>query len=98
MTQGLAVLRGGHIGGHIVLENVRYFTVKCDFRKINKNKKKARNPSKIKAFRTFCWQGQKGLVSPAGSVGASKHLRCLEVSPGDPHPSARSACLVFRTI
>ena len=61
MAQGLAVLRGGHIGGHIVLENVRYFTVKCDFGKINKNKKKARNPSKIKAFRTFLWQGQKDL-------------------------------------
>jgi len=35
MAQGLAVLHGGHIGGHIVLENVRYFTVKCDFRKID---------------------------------------------------------------
>lgn len=32
MTQELAVLRGGHIGGHIVLENVRYFTVICDLR------------------------------------------------------------------
>ena len=60
MTQGLTVLCGGHIGGRIVLENVRYFTVKCDFRKINKKKKKARNPSKIKVFRTFLWQGQKG--------------------------------------
>ena len=48
MAQGLAVLRGGHIGGHIVLENVRYFTVNCVFVKINKNKKKARNPCKIK--------------------------------------------------
>ena len=37
------------------------------------------------------WQGQKDLVSPAGSVGASA-LRA-EVSTGDPHPSTRSACL-----
>ena len=44
------------------------------------------------------WQGQKDFFSPAGSVGASKHLRCLEVSTGDPHPSTRSACLVFRTV
>lgn len=36
------------------------------------------------------WQGQKDLVSPAGSVGASA-LRA-EVSTGDPHPSTRSAC------
>jgi len=35
----------------------------------------------------FSWQGQKDLVSPAGSVGASA-LRA-EVSAGDPHPSAR---------
>ena len=42
------------------------------------------------------WQGQKDLVSPAGSVGASA-LRA-EVSTGDPHPSTRSACLVFRTV
>ena len=34
----------------------------------------------------FSWQGQKDLVSPAGSVGASA-LRA-EVSTGDPHPSA----------
>ena len=40
------------------------------------------------------WQGQKGLVSPAGSVGASA-LRA-EVSTGDPHPSTRSACRVFK--
>ena len=38
----------------------------------------------------FSWQGQKDLVSPAGSVGASA-LRA-EVSAGDPHPSTRSAC------
>ena len=38
----------------------------------------------------FSWQGQKDLVSPAGSVGASA-LRA-EVSTGDPHPSTRSAC------
>ena len=37
--------------------------------------KKARNPCKIKAFRTFLWQGQKGSVSPAGSVGASASQR-----------------------
>lgn len=48
MTQGLAVLRGGHIGGHIVLENVRYFTVKCDLKKLILCMKKARNPCKIK--------------------------------------------------
>ncbi len=42
------------------------------------------------------WQGQKDLVSPAGSVGASA-LRA-EVSAGDPHPSTRSACLGFRTV
>ena len=36
----------------------------------------------------FSWQGQKDLVSPAGSVGASA-LRA-EVSTGDPHPSTRS--------
>lgn len=35
----------------------------------------------------YQWQGQKDLVSPAGSVGASA-LRA-EVSTGDPHPSAR---------
>ena len=35
MAQGLVVLRGGHIGGHIALENVRYFTVNCDFSKID---------------------------------------------------------------
>ena len=40
------------------------------------------------------WQGQKDLVSPAGSVGASA-LRA-EVSTGDPHPSTRSACRVFK--
>ena len=34
-------------------------------------------------------RGFKDLFSPAGSVGASKHLRCLEVSTGHPHPSAR---------
>lgn len=39
----------------------------------------------------YQWQGQKDLVSPAGSVGASA-LRA-EVSTGDPHPSTRSACL-----
>ena len=61
MHQGLAVLSGGHIGGHIVLENVRYFTVKCEFRKISKSKKKARKPLFIKDFRTFRWQGQKDL-------------------------------------
>ena len=44
------------------------------------------------------WQGQKDLVSPAGSVGASKHLRCLEVSTGHPHPSTRSACRAFKPI
>ena len=60
MIQGLAVLCGGHIGGHIVLENVRYFTVKCDFRKIDFDKEKARKPLYIKDFRTFLWQGQKG--------------------------------------
>ena len=38
----------------------------------------------------YQWQGQKDLVSPAGSVGASA-LRA-EVSTGDPHPSTRSAC------
>ena len=32
----------------------------------------------------YQWQGQKDLVSPAGSVGASA-LRA-EVSTGDPHP------------
>ena len=42
----------------------------------------------------FSWQGQKDLVSPAGSVGASA-LRA-EVSTGDPHPSTRSACRVFK--
>ena len=35
------------------------------------------------------WQGQKDLVSPAGSVGASEYLRYSEVSTGHPHPSAR---------
>ena len=43
-------------------------------------------------------RGFKDLFSPAGSVGASKHLRCLEVSTGHPHPSARSACRVFKPI
>ena len=38
----------------------------------------------------FSWQGQKDLVSPAGSLGASA-LRA-KVSTGDPHPSTRSAC------
>ena len=61
MHQGLAVLSGGHIGGHIVLENVRYFTVKCEFRKIIFDKEKARKPLFIKDFRTFRWQGQKDL-------------------------------------
>ena len=56
----LAVLSGGHIGGHIALENVRYFTVNCDFKKMILSMKKARNPCKIKVFRTFLWQGQKG--------------------------------------
>ena len=42
------------------------------------------------------WQGQKDLVSPAGSVGASA-LRA-EVSTGDPHPSTRSACLGSRFV
>ena len=37
----------------------------------------------------FSRQGQKDLVSPAGSLGASA-LRA-EVSTGDPHPSTRSA-------
>ena len=35
----------------------------------------------------YQWQGQKDLVSPAGSVGASA-LRA-EVPTGAPHPSAR---------
>lgn len=35
------------------------------------------------------WQGQKDLVSPAGSVGASEHLRYSDVSTGHPHPSTR---------
>ena len=48
-------------GGHIVLENVRYFTVNCDFNKIYFGMKKARNPCKTKVFRTFLWQGQKDL-------------------------------------
>ena len=61
MLQGLSVLSGGHIGGHIVLENVRYFTVKCYFRKIIFDKEKARKPLYIKDFRTFSWQGQKDL-------------------------------------
>ena len=44
-----------------MLENVRYFTVKCEFGKINFNKEKARKPLCIKDFRTFSWQGQKDL-------------------------------------
>ena len=48
----------------------------------NRKRKRAENDS------FPFWQGQKDLVSPAGSVGASKHLRCLEVSTGHPHPSA----------
>ena len=51
--------------------------------------KKSRTPATL----SF-WQGQKDLVSPAGSVGASA-LRA-EVSTGDPHPSTRSACRVFK--
>ena len=52
---------GGHIGGHIVVENVRYFTVKCEFRKMIFDKEKARKPLYIKDFRTYLWQGQKDL-------------------------------------
>lgn len=37
----------------------------------------------------YQWQGQKDLVSPAGSVGASEYLLYSEVSTGHPHPSAR---------
>ena len=58
---GIAVFCGGHIGGHIVVENVRYFTVKCEFGKIIFIKEKARKPLYIKDFRTFLWQGQKDL-------------------------------------
>ena len=34
--------------------------------------------------------------SPAGSVGASEHLQCSEVSTGDPHPTTRSTCREFK--
>lgn len=44
MLQGVAVLCGGHIGGHIVLENVRYFTVNCGFRKIGFGYEKSPKP------------------------------------------------------
>ncbi len=44
-----------------MLENVRYFTVKCEFRKMIFHKEKARKPLYIKDFRTFSWQGQEDL-------------------------------------
>ena len=44
ITTGLAVFCGGHIGGHIVLENVRYFTVNCDFSKIDFRYEKSPKP------------------------------------------------------
>ena len=59
-------------------------------------KKKKNDSCNTNGIITFVliWQGQKDLVSPAGSVGASA-LRA-EVSTGDPHPSTRSACRVFK--
>ena len=60
MAQGLAVLRGGHIGGHIVLENVRYFTVKCDFRKIEfRHEKKPETLVKSRFFGLFFGRGRR---------------------------------------
>ena len=53
MIQGLAVLCGGHIGGHIVLENVRYFTVNCDFSKIVFRHEKSPKPLKNQGFSGF---------------------------------------------
>ncbi len=44
-----------------MVENVRYFTVKCEFGKMIFDKEKARKPLYIKDFRTFLWQGQKDL-------------------------------------
>ena len=73
-------------------------------RKFFSDRRNGETPDKIGGFLgniffiAHRWQGQKDLVSPTGSVGASKHLRCLEVSTGDPHPSTRSACLLFNTI
>ena len=44
----------------------------------------------------FSWQGQKDLVSPAGSVGASA-LRA-EVSTGDPHPLDTLRVPIFKVL
>ena len=44
MTTGLVVVFGGHIEGHIVLENMRYFTVNYDFRKIDFRYEKSPKP------------------------------------------------------
>lgn len=65
--------------------------VSINHRKLKVLEKEQKNKAIYYEMALYQWQGQKDLVSPAGSVGASA-LRA-EVSTGDPHPSTRSACL-----
>ena len=65
--------------------------VSINHRKLKVLEKEQKNKAIYYEMALYQWHGQKDLVSPAGSVGASA-LRA-EVSTGDPHPSTRSACL-----
>ena len=87
MTTGLVVVFGGHIEGHIVLENVRYFTVNYDFRKIDfRYEKKPETLVKSRFFGLFFGRGRRARLSPDGSVGASASQR----SPQEIHTPRRA--------
>lgn len=58
--------------------------VSINHRKLKVLEKEQKNKTIYYEMALYQWQGQKDLVSPAGSVGASA-LRA-EVSTGDPHP------------